>query len=526
MNIECGRCGQKIVIADGLEEGQHVRCPYCDEKFEFHVPSRIELTPEQDKQPANRTSLHVIRKEGVAPESQGEASQRMFSRRLHMAEEHARFYEEMKERESRRKTREKIQGFLMFVVFVLCAVGVYWYVGYRKEKRHQAEIAFAEEKNRLETERAENERRQNAMRRAEEKAAHEKKVAEENLRRLENQKELDRQKAEREKAEKELFESKVLYRKTCALFAEGKFDFLQSNSPASMPGVADGVFYYLLPFLDNGEIVICQSATNGIRSVCRLDDTGKRTPMEEGTFLESLTGKDYLMAYEDRVYFQSKRKKPHVAAISKADVVDLVKEFFGDITPEVKRLDLDPEALSFEIVFVPKNSKKVIIADTVEYGVQYSLEKVREAIEDAFPMRRVKSTVGKKSSFKRTVVFWDGAHIKKGIDGVTYVPRVAPPMSYGATTLRGPGWNYDREWHTTSKRVYRAEYTYAHWQSLSNEAKKQEIAEQQYHAERENSAAAREQEKMSRAERAYVEKINKIYSEGTLYFRAKIASQK
>ena len=72
------------------------------------------------------------------------------------------------------------------------------------------------------------------------------------------------------------------------------------------------------------------------------------------------------MACGDRVYFQSKRKKAHVSPISKKEVVDLVKEFFGDIAPEVKRLDIDPDGLRFEIVFIPSETKKVIIADTIE----------------------------------------------------------------------------------------------------------------------------------------------------------------
>lgn len=35
------------------------------------------------------------------------------------------------------------------------------------------------------------------------------------------------------------------------------------------------------------------------------------------------------MAQEDRVYFQSKRKKSHVAQISKTEVVDLSKAFLA-----------------------------------------------------------------------------------------------------------------------------------------------------------------------------------------------------
>lgn len=37
MNISCGLCGREIAIADGIAYGQHIRCPYCDGKFEYGI---------------------------------------------------------------------------------------------------------------------------------------------------------------------------------------------------------------------------------------------------------------------------------------------------------------------------------------------------------------------------------------------------------------------------------------------------------------------------------------------------------
>lgn len=551
MNIKCGLCGTDIVVEDDLADGQHIRCPYCNETSEYHRPSRIELPtnvgrlrqssavtgnldvempeikikPPETPPVTERKPLRVIRKESSPTAGRNETEQNMASRRFHMAEDHVRFYEEMKDRDRRRQMREKIQGVLMLIALALCAVGVYWYVGYRKEKRQAAEIAFAEEKNRLEAERAEQERRDKALREAAEKAEREKREAEEKRRLAERQKEEKRLLEERAKAENELLASRTLYKKACALFAEGKFDFIHALPTNAMPGHVVGEFYCLLPFLDNGEIVVCQSMTNGMQSVFRLDEMGKRTPFEPDAFLSSLQGNDYLLARDDRVYFHSKRKKPHVAQISKSEVVDLVNEFFGNIAPEVKRMDLDPEGLCYEIVFVSKDSKKIIIADTVENGVSYSLAKVREAIEEAFPMKRVKQTKSKKKKYKRSVVFWDGAHIKKGIDGVTYVPRVAPPatLARSISSVSGPGWWYDRTWRNENKRINRAEHARALWQSLCEEAKKQECAEQQFHAEQNDVSGERKSGEKMQAKHVYAQKIDKIYSDGTLYFRAKIA---
>ena len=37
MNISCGLCGREIAIADGIAYGQHIRRPYCDGKFSYHL---------------------------------------------------------------------------------------------------------------------------------------------------------------------------------------------------------------------------------------------------------------------------------------------------------------------------------------------------------------------------------------------------------------------------------------------------------------------------------------------------------
>ena len=546
MNIKCGLCGKDIVVADGLTDGQHVRCPYCGGTSEYRKPTRIELPTglsarrrsadsqnrQKDSVPGcapneeQKPNLRLIRKNEASDSGQSETEKQMVSRRLHMAEEHVAFYEKMKDIQHRRKMRETINGVLMLLAVGLCAAGIYWYVGYRKEQRQRTELVLAEERNRLDVERAENERKERARREEEEKANREKRLAEEKRRKEENEQML----AERAKEANALQESKVLYRKVCALFGDGAFDFLKTLPTNSLPGKVAGEFYFLLPFLDNGEIVVCQSSTNGIESVCRLDGSGKRTPFDADTFLASLQGKDYLMACGDRVYFQSKRKKPHVAQISKKEVVDLIKEFFGDIEKEVKRLDIDPEELRFEIVFIPSETKKVIIADTIEYGAQYSLSKVREAIEDAFPMRTTSlSSSTSRKRYKRTVVFWDGAHIKKGVDGVTYVPRVSPRTAYeryGRTTVYGTGWNYERARRNESKRIARAEQQREHWQALCDEAKRQEEAESRFYERQNASREKGAQNALTQAERDYAARIDRIYDAGTLYFRARIEKRR
>jgi len=46
MQIKCGSCGKDIIVPDDLVVGQHVRCPYCNEKSAFDKPSRVVLPTE------------------------------------------------------------------------------------------------------------------------------------------------------------------------------------------------------------------------------------------------------------------------------------------------------------------------------------------------------------------------------------------------------------------------------------------------------------------------------------------------
>ena len=551
MIIKCGVCGKDMELPGEISEGQHVRCPFCGEKSEYKKPVRIELpsglssrkridnsnqavNAEKSKdepsrveevKPTEKKPLHIIRSQNEVPAPENLEAKR----RLYMAEEHVRFYEEMKNMEQRRKNWGKISSIVMLVALVGAIFGTYVIIQNRTEKKRQAEVAHATEMARIAAERAEQERQERVKREAEEKAARERRIAEENERREKQKLEQEKLRAERMKEQNAIHEAKVLYKKTIALFRDGEFDFMKALPKKTIPGKSEGEFFYMLPFLENAEIVVCNSTTNGIESVYRLNCNGERTPLDAEGFLASLDGKDYLVATEENVYFQSKRKKPHIGQISKKEVVDLSKEFFGDMAQEVKQFDLDPDELKFEIVFIPKDSKKIVISETIEYGASYSLDKVRDAVEDAIPMMSsVTSSYGRKKRFKRTVVIWDGAHIKKGVDGVTYVPRVAPlaASDYNSTTLIGPGWDRRREWRNRYKHERRAAYTREQWQALYDEAIRQDQQEREFYERQSNAQREKAQRVLSQAERDYAERIDKIMNEGTLYFRAKIDNGK
>jgi len=66
MQIRCGKCGRDIVVPDDLAVGQHVRCPYCNEKSAFDGPSCAESPT------AVRPILQHVRPSGRGMQSEHE----------------------------------------------------------------------------------------------------------------------------------------------------------------------------------------------------------------------------------------------------------------------------------------------------------------------------------------------------------------------------------------------------------------------------------------------------------------------
>ena len=57
MEIKCKECGEVIVVADDIVPEQHIRCPYCSEKFAYTV-EKVGISDED-----LRTALAECRKD-------------------------------------------------------------------------------------------------------------------------------------------------------------------------------------------------------------------------------------------------------------------------------------------------------------------------------------------------------------------------------------------------------------------------------------------------------------------------------
>jgi len=516
-------------VPASLADGQHVRCPYCGEKSEFSKPRRIELptgarrvTPEPPPPPAEtettRQKLKVIRSgASTAPDLYVESQMRRLEEN-----DQERLTQEMADQAKRH--REWIRAFLrntfaLLAILGVLALGFFAYLTIdrrRSEEKHRQQLLLrAAEEERAERERQNEEER---LKREEERKA-------------EKAKEAADRKAAAEKAEatrqlelktqKEQAAAKEFYARTLATFDGWKFHFI-SDLKKEVQTAPDGESYYLLPSDGKQSVRIGVVRTeNGVSTAYRLSEEGEKETVDVQEFRDSLEKLEYLVATGTNVYFKALRAKPHVSEIPTDKEVDLTDAFFGSLSPVVKQLELDFEDLSFELVFRPDKTKKNILSQVVSFGMPYSLEKVREAIEEEYPPKELKVKATRQKKFKRTVVYWDGAHIKRGIDGVMYVPRTPPTATkryrHGHRTygVIGDGWYYNKSYSQSAD-------AYEHWQSLCKRADQEDQDERDFLARQEEERKAQIAQQSEAEKEKYRQKIDGIIRNGHLFWRARI----
>ena len=495
MDLVCSHCGQTIVIEGSLVDGQNVMCPSCGMKNKYSKPSRIELPIAE---PRHKPELHVRR-----PLRTSTFADQIASDAVRSVENRARIFEELKDREVRRKR----WGFLMSLVgTILLVLGSL--IGFdmwrtRQEKsnlaRTQEQIAKAQAKADLM--KAEREHQQEL------KAMRDKENAERELARKQKESEEEARRA-KIKAARERYGSYVilLQNKDIAFASE-----LEKMSPKP------DVVAYLLPHVGEQarSFVVVEQQTNGTEQIYRLTCEGSRESVDRELFARRCREQDYFAVAADKVYFHSARKKQHVGRLSKQKAVDLSDAFFGALADDVKSLDPDFSNLSFEIVFVPnpQKAKEFLIAEVVEFGAWYSIDRVRNAIVEAYPPKSVKLGKGTVRKFKRRYRFWDGSHIKTGIDGVTYVPRVQPQGRY--VSVRWSGYGRVCTTGRSSAEVIR-------WANLKEKVEDEEREEKAYYdnqeTERRNALSAL----ATSVRQKYEAEVNQMMNDGELFFRAKM----
>ena len=522
MNIYCKNCGTKVDVGNALAEGAEVRCPACgtmiararntarvsmsgvpEHPVEVVNPGNVEESGIEQRSETGKTRQDTIklrRTLHLKPEPPPPP------RRLHDSEIRLQMYEQMKHKMWRRKFLQNV--FEVAVLIGLLFSGWFIYKGVDAHLQHKRELAAAERVAEQERECQEAEFRQK-----EREAEEARRQAE-----LNERKKLAAAEAQaRENERKERAETAETYKIFTYALRENEFD-LFCKSVTNDIGAADFEMCYLLPTDENDlNYYMVLSRTNQQTQVFKINQLGDKIPFDYDLFCKRLDTMEYLVAKQGKVYYRPRRTKPLWGRLNKAAPCDPAGQFFGGMAKTIAKLGPEYDDLTFDIVFFPKNSKKPIVSETLEFGCAYSIENMLEAVGKAFPPSGYISGKFKSSKFKRTTKLWNGSLIKKGIDGITYVPRTRPTDTYRTHLLSSNISGY----RTIYTRYARENQNSANWQTLYDQAVKEDAEEEEFYRRQKDEFLSKHEKGMSDAERAYKRKLDDIIDKGELYFHAK-----
>ena len=524
MNVKCPHCGTEQEI-DAKRMYRYIKCVKCTEGFVAGATDSLTSKKSEEKAESrfrvrrentvtDEAAMADARLRGLlAPQHESEPNPYEY-RSVTAAEQRVKVFEEMQRKKARSKMLRNFLESLSLLALLVVVIGacLAWKTHKVKLEAEQAriraeeeaeKIRLEEERDRLERERRENDRIEHERARAEQE-----KREQERLR-------------ESQRAKREQTENEERYQMFLGAMRENKFD-LFGKSVTNTLSVAGGALCYLFPSeAQPAPLYWAVYATNSEVSVYRLDADATKTPMDIEIFKARVSGSEYLVVKGDTVYYHSLQKRPGVGMLSKTSESDPADVFFGNMRDTLKWLRPTYDELTFDIIFTPKNTKKKIVVENLEFGCTYSLDKVREAIEKENPPSSVVAGYGfgaPKRKFKRTVVFYNGAVVKQGVDGITYIPRTPPPERTTYTTYHGGGWyGYTRERVRTTNRL-------SEWQALADRARQEEAAEQEFYERQKESASKSRARAQSEAETAWRKKIDKIFQEGTLSYAIRKAN--
>lgn len=565
MVIKCGACGKDIGIEGDLSNGQCVVCPICGEQTQFDKPTRIEIPlgatrrvdyrqdfaeteEEETLQNAEEASkrkpkLRVMRN----PDHSTNDTNPSDTHRVHMVEERLRTAEEIKHKAWRRKFLGDI-----FSVIVLLAIPIVGWFVYSEWTEHARRVAYEEEQRAAEeqakAEKAEQERRTRAAQEAHERRVQRDKEMQDRENRIAEERAAQMRLREQERTRLEA-ERKLLveqYRVFSAALSENEFDLFNKNVTNGLEEVCGELCYCFPTETHDIPFYWVKYSTNGVDFVREIRADGGAIDTDYSLLQAKISNQDYIVAREDKVFFHSRKKNKRTGVLPKDKAIDPAEVFFGDMSGTLERLKAKYDELTFDIVFIPAGAKKEIDCENVEFGCRYSIDNVREALEKAFPPSRTfVGSTPKVKKFNRTVKLWNGANIKKGMYGITYVPRERPSYHPGGrwinhkgntTTWRTSGsrgsyvirnGNGNITWRTSTRgNNYNYHDEVSRWEALYNQAIREDREEAEYY----ENARRRQKDRIANAqsadEKAWISKIDKIFSEGTLYYRIKKAKRK
>ena len=400
-DFTCPQCGV-TVEADDSYRGMVLECPSCGKGI---------VVPRTGGVPRPKLK-HVTQQE-----KQEDLNAVAIRRRLAEQEAEAAAEQAKEQAIAARMRKQRMLSVLVKTVVVVVLVGAaaFGISVWRRNKAEQERV-LEEERQRAEAEHARElqeheaewqKRRDEVQQRQQEEAAkreeaEKQRKAERERERAERQRLRDEREKERQdklaaaaalvKAQKDRAEKFDMIGK---LFSKATVDLWKNLPAESRPGAVEGVFYCLIPFDDKDYGVYeVGSTTNGPMRVVKK----AYVSVPKGT-----------------------ENEKYVVPSSSVEPSSLL---WGDgLCALIKRYSMGTQNLVYDVSYLPARGK-VLPLGQFAFGKPLGRSELQSAVlAVALKNWHPPKAKAKTKTPRRTVVFYDGKNIKKGADGVTYVPR-------------------------------------------------------------------------------------------------------
>ena len=430
-DFTCPQCGV-LIEADESLRGLVLECPSCGKGIV--VPPKPQLKPVEQQDRQEDLNAVAIRRRLAEQEAEEAAA---------LAKEQARAAKIRRQE----LVSMAVKGILALVVVGAVACGVMAW------RRHQAEQARLREEARLKAEEKEalankereaewQKRRDEARQRQREAAAkrdEELKLAKEKQEQAKERYEQERVEQERiregrerewqrkiadeearAKAQKERAEK---YGRIEGRFSKSAVCLWKDMPKAERPGSAKGVCHCLVPLREDYGVYEVETSTNGTMRVVKLSEDGEAdvsVEMADYVALVAKYGCLCLSATGDKVYVSAPQGPEGAKYRLPSSSMTPSSLVWGDeLCMLIRRYGMGTQNLVYDVSFLPASGKAVPVG---KFAYGQSLE--RSQIEEALFSAALKNwRPPKAKTIRRTVEFYDGSTIKRGANGVTYVPR-------------------------------------------------------------------------------------------------------
>ena len=422
-DFTCPQCGVLIEAEESLR-GLVLECPSCGKGIV--VPAKPQLKPVAQPEKQEDLNAVAIRRRLAEQEAEEAAA---------LAREQARA--------AKIRRQQLVSMAVKFVVAVaLVGAAAYGVVAWQRHRAEQARLREearlkAEEKEALANKEREAEwqaRRDEVAQRQLEAAAkreEELKLVAERRERARVEQERVREEREKERLEKiaeeeaqakERKERIEKYDMVEDRFSKATVDLWKNMPKTERPGSAKGVCHCLVPLREEYGVYEVETTTNGAMRVAKLSRDAANVSIELADYVALVAKHGCLCvpAAGNKVYVSAPQGPEGAKYLLPALSVtpsDLI--WGGELCALIMRYGMVTQNLVYDVSFLPANGKAVPVAQ-----VAYGQPLARTQIEEALVSAALKNwRPPKAKTIRRTVEFYDGTTIKRGANGVTYVPR-------------------------------------------------------------------------------------------------------